>query len=81
MRKLGAVWAAAAAGLLPVALAAPEASATPAVVLKTCSASYVHAYLPWGEKCLRAGEYCKVGNRAYLRYGFVCPSTGHLRRR
>ena len=23
----------------------------------------------------------KVGNREYLKYGFVCPSTGHLRRR
>jgi hypothetical protein len=47
----------------------------------SCSSSYVSANLPWGHKCLRAGEFCKIGNRAYLRYGFVCPSTGHLRRR
>jgi len=46
-----------------------------------CSAGYVSASLPWGRKCLRAGEFCKVGNAAYIRYGFMCPSTGHLRRR
>jgi hypothetical protein len=46
-----------------------------------CSAGYVSANLPWGHKCLRAGEFCKVGNKAYRRYGFVCPPTGHLRRR
>lgn len=62
-------------------IAAPVATAAPAHVTKTCSASYVHAYLPWGEKCLRAGEFCKVGNAAYRKYGFVCPSSGHLRRR
>ena len=72
--------------LLTAGLAAPVASAhaqplARAVVTKTCSASYVHAYLPWGQKCLRAGEFCKIGNSAYLRYGFYCPATGHLRRR
>jgi len=46
-----------------------------------CGAGYVAASLPWGHKCLRAGEFCKVGNAAYGRYGFTCPSTGHLRRR
>jgi hypothetical protein len=30
---------------------------------------------------LRAGEFCKVGNRAYRKYGFYCPRSGHLRRR
>lgn len=80
MRKrlaLLAVFAAAVA--TPVAV--PVASAAPAHVVKTCSAGYVHANLPWGEKCLRAGEYCKVGNRAYIRFGFYCPASGHLRRR
>jgi hypothetical protein len=48
---------------------------------KTCSAGYVLAHLSWGDKCLRAGEFCKVGNVEYLKYGFSCPSTGHLRRR
>ncbi len=56
-------------------------SATAATTRVDCSASYVSANLPWGHKCLRAGEFCKVGNRAYLRFGFVCPSSGHLKRR
>jgi hypothetical protein len=59
--------------------AASAAHAQPASI--QCSAGYVSANLPWGHKCLRAGEFCKVGNKAYLRYGFVCPSSGHLRRR
>jgi hypothetical protein len=46
-----------------------------------CSAGYVSANLPWGHKCLRAGEFCKKHNKAYLKYGFVCPSSGHLRKR
>ena len=62
---------------------APAASvhATPSAAAKTCGAGYVHAKLSWGEKCLRAGQFCKVGNREYLRYGFYCPATRHLRRR
>jgi hypothetical protein len=62
-------------------VASPSAAPTPLVAAKTCSASYVRAHLSWGDKCLRAGQFCKVGNKEYLRYGFVCPSTGHLRRR
>jgi hypothetical protein len=58
--------------------AVPAASAAPASA--ACSASYVTASLPWGNKCLRAGQFCKVGNRAYVRFGFVCPASGHLRR-
>jgi hypothetical protein len=49
-----------------------------------CSNGYVSASLPWGHKCLRAGEFCKVGkkaNKAYRKYGFYCPRSGHLRRR
>ncbi|HZT94637.1 MAG TPA: hypothetical protein VE985_09190 [Gaiellaceae bacterium] len=61
------------------AQARPAAALTPAAA--TCSAGYVSARLPWGHKCLRAGEFCKVGNRAYRRYGVVCPQSGHLRRR
>ena len=56
-------------------------ASTRSVLARTCSAGYVHANLSWGEKCLRTGQYCKVGNREYLRYGFRCPSTGHLVRR
>ena len=62
------------------ATSAPSAK-TPTASSRTCGAGYVHAYLSWGEKCLRAGQFCKVGNREYLKYGFVCPSSGHLRRR
>jgi hypothetical protein len=75
-----------AAVIASLALAAGAAHATPAPAapihaLKPCSAGYVHAVLSWGHKCLRAGEFCKVGNREYLRYGFYCPPSGHLRRR
>jgi hypothetical protein len=70
-----------------IALSGTAASAevaAPIHAVKVCSTSYagyVTAHLPWGVKCLHAGEFCKVGNRAYLRYGFVCPTTGHLKRR
>ena len=60
---------------------ASGASSAPATITKTCSAGYVHAVLSWGHKCLRVGQFCKVGNREYLRYGFYCPRSGHLRRR
>jgi hypothetical protein len=60
---------------------ATTARSQPVVVTQTCHAGYVHARLSWGEKCLRAGEFCKIGNREYLKYGFTCPPTGHLRRR
>jgi hypothetical protein len=66
----------------PVAAASTTNSASsPVTVARTCSSSYVHAYLSWGEKCLREGQFCKVGNREYRRYGFSCPASGHLRRR
>jgi hypothetical protein len=82
MRKRIALLALVAAGVAaPAAAVAPSASAAPALAAKSCSGGYVHAYLSWGEKCLRAGEFCKVGNREYLRFRYVCPATGHLRRR
>jgi len=56
-------------------------SALSASRVSACTSSYVSAHLSWGNKCLRAGEFCKIGNIQYARYGFVCPSTGHLRRR
>ena len=81
MRRLLATVALAA--LLGISLFA--ASAVPSAAsfspAKSCSAGYVTAHLSWGTKCLRAGEFCKKGNREYLKYGFYCPSTGHLRRR
>jgi hypothetical protein len=57
------------------------APAAPVHVAKACSSGYVHATLSWGHKCLRAGQFCKVGNREYLRYGFYCPPSRHLRTR
>jgi hypothetical protein len=64
-----------------VSTPASGASAAPTAITKSCSSGYVHAVLSWGHKCLRAGQFCKVGNREYLRYGFYCPSSGHLRRK
>jgi hypothetical protein len=62
------------------ALAASAAHVAPAAPAKTCRAGYVHAVLPWGEKCLHAGEFCKIkGDRYYHRYGFHC-HTGRLSR-
>jgi len=60
---------------LTVVSTAPGAS--PASLARTCAPGYVHASLSWGEKCLRAGEFCKVGSAEYHAYGFDCP-TGHL---
>jgi hypothetical protein len=66
-------------GVLGVGFAPSAAISAPRVA--ACGGGYVSAHLSWGNKCLRAGEFCKVGNREYVRYGFVCPSSGHLRRR
>ena len=63
------------------ASAASARPASPVAIAKTCGRGYVHAKLSWGEKCLRAGEFCKVGNREYRKYGFTCPPSGHLVRR
>lgn len=61
---------------------ASAAQAKPLFLARSaCGSGYVSASLPWGHKCLRTGEFCKIGNRAYIRFGFYCPSTGHLRRR
>ncbi len=83
MRKHCALLLAAVAFAAPagaVAAATPQ-GVVPVTAAKTCGAGYVRGNLSWGVKCLRAGEFCKVGNREYLKYGFVCPATGHLRRR
>jgi hypothetical protein len=57
---------------------ASVASARPAQASKTCPPGYVDATLSWGEKCLRVGEFCRVGNVEYHAYGFDCPANGHL---
>jgi hypothetical protein len=61
--------------------AALSIDAFPSASLKPCASRYVHASLSWGHKCLAVGQFCKVGNREYRRYGFYCPASGHLRRR
>ena len=66
--------------LAALAASAAHVSPAPAAPAKTCRAGYVHAVLPWGEKCLHAGEFCKIrGDRWYHRYGFHC-HTGRLSR-
>ncbi len=46
---------------------------------KTCHRGYVHATFPWGERCLRGGQYCKkVRNPEYHKYNFQCVN-GKLR--
>jgi hypothetical protein len=80
-RKLAVALVVAVGVAFPTSLSAAAPSVTSAPVIALCSSGYVSASLPWGHKCLRAGEFCKVGNRAYIRFGFYCPAGGHLRRR
>jgi hypothetical protein len=63
--------------LLPAVVYAGASSPRAVGGAVTCSAGYVDARLSWGEKCLRIGEFCKVGNSEYHQYGFDCPA-GHL---
>jgi hypothetical protein len=79
--RLASLVAVAALGFGVAGSAQARSAAVVQLAAASCSAGYVSAKLPWSHKCLRAGEFCKVGNRAYRRYGFVCPRTGHLRRR
>jgi hypothetical protein len=67
-------------GAVPAA-SVDAASPPHAIAAKSCSAGYTHANLSWGEKCLRAGQFCKKdANREYHRYGYHCKRNGHLRR-
>jgi hypothetical protein len=69
-----------AAVVAALALAATGGNSATAGAAKTCPAGYVHAKLSWGEKCLKAGQYCKIkGDREYHRYHFHC-HTGRLSR-
>lgn len=79
--RVASLFVVGALGLSGLGGIAGAAQAHSVAAAKTCSAGYVSANLPWGHKCLRAGEYCKVGNKAYLKYGYYCPKTGHLKRR
>jgi hypothetical protein len=69
------------AGAASSGLTTPSASlvsSRPSEASKTCPPGYVDATLSWGEKCLHAGQFCKVGNLEYHAYGFDCPADGHL---
>jgi hypothetical protein len=47
--------------------------AAPNAVAKSCGASYTHAVINGGEKCLRRGQFCaRAADRQYRRYGFRC---------
>lgn len=77
-RRFAVLLALAAIAAAPARAAQPTTEPTAAG--KTCKAGYVRATLSWGEKCLKAGQFCKVsGDREYHRYGFHC-HTGRLSR-
>ena len=82
LRVAGVVVALALAAAAPVgSLATPVGGGPQAVAAHKCSAGYTHAHLPWGQKCLRAGQFCKKDrNRVYHRYDYHCKRDGHLRR-
>jgi len=66
------------AAMLIAAGSAP--AATPSSAAKTCHKGYVHANFPWGERCVRSGQYCKkVRNPEYHKYLFQCVD-GKLRK-
>ena len=74
MRRILAVGLAAMAiGGVPATSSAHVADGPTATVAHTCGSGYTHAHFPWGQKCLRRGQFCK-GNRdrAYHRYGYHC---------
>lgn len=77
-RKLAVLFVAAASAFGAAALA-PSVQAvalSPVAPAHSCSGSYTHAALPWGHKCLRSGQYCKIdGDRSYHRYRYRCHSS------
>ena len=67
-----------AVALSVVGVAVGTTSRASGLATGSCSPGYVTANLSWGTKCLRAGEFCKVGNPEYHAYGFDCPPSGFL---
>jgi hypothetical protein len=50
------------------------------VSAKTCHSGYTLAHFPWGDRCIRPGQYCKkVRNPEYHKYKFQCVN-GKLRK-
>jgi hypothetical protein len=59
-----------------VAPAPHTVALAPDAYAKPCNGGYKHAVLPWGHKCLRRGQYCKLsGDRHYHRYGYHCHAS------
>lgn len=59
---------------------AQAASASNTATAKTCYQGYTLATFSWGQRCIRAGQYCKkVRNPEYHKYSFQCVN-GKLRK-
>jgi hypothetical protein len=74
-RRLVVLLAAASAafGVAALAPAVEPVSVTETAAAHSCRSGYVHAHVPWGQKCLRAGQFCKIDqDRVYHRFGFHC---------
>lgn len=70
MRRLIVLCAILATSLVASVSSAPAATTAAS---HTCSASYTHAVLPYGHRCLRRGQFCSMSIRSiYPRYGFRC---------
>jgi hypothetical protein len=78
-RRFVVLLALAAVAAAPAHAVQPRAEPA-AAPLKSCPAGFVPAKLSWGEKCLKAGQFCKIkGDREYHRYRFHC-HAGRLSR-
>ena len=74
IKRLGMLFSVAAAGILSAAAGQSSAAVNGLQQSsRTCHSGYVHATFPWGERCLRSGQYCKkVRNPLYHKYNFQC---------
>src|SRR5262249_23903601 len=65
---------------LATVVVAPAQGGVHRVSAKTCQSGYKLAHFPWGDRCLRQGQYCKkVRNPEYHKYSFQCVN-GKLRK-
>ena len=70
----------AAAVVAGTASAASASAAIQSASAKTCYSGYVTAKFSWGQRCVRAGQYCKLKrNPEYRKYKFEC-KRGTLRK-
>ena len=55
------------------ASAANSSAAIQSASAKTCHSGYVAATFSWGQRCVRAGQYCKLKrNPEYKKVKFEC---------